>query len=1071
MNIKKDLNKQQTEAVYHYKGPALVLAGPGSGKTRVITYRAAYLVMNHRISPESILAVTFTNKAAEEMKNRLRSDNLLGITTGMDVWIHTFHAFCARILREFGDRIGLNNNFAVIDQDSQEEIIANCIRGFGSSISENQVWFIRDFISEAKVKLKEPLEFQESERLKQYMSEENAIVTMDDLMDVVKRYQDYLTRHGALDFDDLVVNTVKLLKECNDVRFELQKKFQFLMVDEYQDINLSQYELIHNLCNSEENIMVVADDDQSIYSWRGSDPSFIDRFRDEYNPKVIQLIEHFRSTDNLLKASQSLIRKNTRRKKDALITYNDKGSKIYHYKMDTVNEEMRLVLWLINKLIHERHFSPSQIAIFYRTHRLADRLEQYLLENKIPTRRIRRESFFRDDVARGLIGYLRFICWKLTPDVKKAINFPEPVMDELTKLQIERAARKKGMEFFDFLKRIDEYQDVGPLTKYRIKRFTAFIDNFKANLKDELPSSIVRRLLDLLELERSPYRSRDLLAIQNPASSGGFWRAVNAIYSSVQQGQNISIIAEYGIDYYSAAGIIMHALQKYLNLGDRVKCSFVPQTGWSQPKLEKDVLYIVIGMPEGVPENIIEHSILIGADIDEKNIPCILALPAGPGGVVSTTALKLCQRLLSLYESGNTEGIVIYDLETISNDPKTAEIIEISAKKLGVRGKEGKFYTLIKPKRPIPKSSTDIHGIRNEDVEGQPGIEEVLGPFLDFIEDNILVGHNIVEFDNKIISKYIVEYLEKPELQNGSYDTLYVAKRLYPLENYKLEILADKFGISHGDLHRAEADAELTEKLFRELRREDLRRTERKGLPEVLPLVAIGILEKNAAMDQENAAFYNAALRYMRNRDEIHGTVELDPIMNLDASETEEAIRFLDGMKKIEAPDTKDDMDWNSIKAKFQNIVLDFEHSSYDKSISSFLNYSALLTNVDISDDKEDKVTMMTVHSAKGMEFPVVIMIGMEQGNFPISRPSQSENELEEERRLCYVGMTRAEKLLYLTSVSLRTNDREMTPSQFIWEVNPEFIKTIDAEQVRRGWEKERSKRQMLVTDKNINTE
>ncbi|MBM3210887.1 hypothetical protein FJZ33_01620, partial [Candidatus Poribacteria bacterium] len=113
MNIKKDLNKQQTEAVYHYKGPALVLAGPGSGKTRVITYRAAYLVMNHRISPESILAVTFTNKAAEEMKNRLRSDNLLGITTGMDVWIHTFHAFCARILREFGDRIGLNNNFAV----------------------------------------------------------------------------------------------------------------------------------------------------------------------------------------------------------------------------------------------------------------------------------------------------------------------------------------------------------------------------------------------------------------------------------------------------------------------------------------------------------------------------------------------------------------------------------------------------------------------------------------------------------------------------------------------------------------------------------------------------------------------------------------------------------------------------------------------------------------------------------------------------------------------------------------------------------------------------------------------
>ena len=1059
MNISRDLNKQQREAVYHYKGPALVLAGPGSGKTRVITYRVAYLIRQHNVPPESILAVTFTNKAAQEMVNRLHNDDLLGETVGVEVWIHTFHAACVRILRQYAEKIDLNPNFAVIDQDTQEEIISQYIRDFAPSIADNQVWLARDFISDAKIKLGDPTEPHESPHLKEFMEDESSIVTMNDLLEVARRYQQYLNSNDALDFDDLVSRTVDLLANFPDVRDELHSKFQFIMVDEYQDINYAQYELIRYLCNPEENIMAVADDDQSIYSWRGSDPSFIDSFKEQYDPRIVQLIEHFRSTEHLLRASQSLISKNTRRKKGSLITYNDRGNAIYHYKLDTIEEELRLVVWLVRKLIREKRYSPGQIAIFYRTHRLADKLEQYLMENKIEVRRIRRESFFDDAAVRAIVSYLRLICWNLEPDMNRIINFPDLIMDELTKLQLERMAKREGVKFRDLLRNIDKYDAVGPLTNNRIRYFISSVEDFTVDVRGESVSKIVQKLFNFLESQRSPYHSDDLAAIQSPDGAGGFWLAVNALYGSIQQNQPVAIISPYGIDNYSAAGIIMYMLQNYLGMGEKAACQFLDAESSMLP-MEEDGLYIVIGSVNNIPNNIVERAILIGVEDNEladRSVSCIANLPAGEGGVVSTTALKLCQRLLSSYEAGNTDGLIVYDLETIGNDARTAEIIEIGAKKVGSR--DDLFHQLVNPRKFIPRSSTEIHGITNDEVKGKPTIEDVLPSFLDFIGDNILVGHNITGFDNKIIARYMVSYMGRAGLPNVPYDTLSVARRLFPLENHKLDALADKFSISYEELHRAEADVKLTEQIFRELRREDLKRGEHRSLPEVLPLVAIGILEKNAAIEKENAAFYNAALRYLNQRRDFQGNIELLPITHLEASEAEEAIRFLDMMKKAEPSDTKDDVNWNSIRARFQNVVLDFEHGSYDKSLSAFLNYAVLLTSVDVSKEHEDKLTMMTAHSAKGTEFPVVIMIGMEQGNFPILRRDQTEEELEEERRLFYVGMTRAKKQLYITSVKRRMSDIEKTPSQFIWEIQPDLIKTVYANQIRKAWERETKER------------
>lgn len=1076
MNIRRELNKQQSNAVYHYKGPLLVLAGPGSGKTRIITYRVAYLIHSHNIAPENILAVTFTNKAAQEMISRLHDNDLLGETVGADVWIHTFHAVCVRVLRKYGDKIGINTRFAILDQESQEELLSEFIRDFGSTISMDQAWLVREFISDAKIRLKDPTEVQESERLRR-INERNdnnpsfVNVDINDVIEIAGRYQEYLKEHNVLDFDDLITTTVKLLSENSDVKEELRAKFKFIMIDEYQDINLAQYELINLLCNEEKNIMVVADDDQSIYSWRGSDLAFIDKFREEYKPREIQLVDHYRSTKKILRASQSLIEKNTRIKKSSLITNNEEGEVIYHYKLDDIKEEMQLIRWLIRQLIKNKYYSPGQIAIFYRTHRLADKLEQYLLESKIPVRRIRREAFANQSAIRAIISYLRLICWSLEPDLERAISFPEVITDELTKQRLIKMASDEKVSLFDLFKNI-ESKDVAPLTKKKVRHFAELIDDLSELQNEGSVSKIVNYLIEILDSERSPYRTGDLQAIKNPPAYGSLQKAVNALYDAINLKKQIKIIANYGIDNYCSAGIISYVLTSYFDVDDIVNCQFLSpdeKIEISDENTKNDITYIIIGLENDIPISIAKNTILIGVLEETDDERYISVLPAGEGGVVSTVALKMCQRLMVSYEAGSVDGLVVYDLETIGNNPRTAEIIELAGKKLGVRrrGKDDdqeiSFHQLVKPTKAIPKSSSEIHGITNEDVADKPSIEEVLPRFLKFIGDSILVGHNINDFDNKVLSRYMNLHLNRAELTNRSYDTLTVAKRLFPLENYKLDALADRFGIDYKkeDLHHASKDIVITENLFRSLRREELIRNERKSLKEVLPLVALGILSKNAVMEEENSAFYNSAIRYMKQRKGRSEGIEILPISHLSVEEEEEALRLLDRMAEENPPFTEDDEVWNSIITKVRNSVVEFERNAYDSSLISFLSHTALLTGSDVEEDKDDKVTMMTVHSAKGTEFPVVIMMGMEQGNFPIISQDQSESELEEERRLCYVGMTRAKNRLYMTSVRFRDSDRELTPSQFIWEIRPDLIRTVSARQVRSAWEKR--KKQSLV--------
>ncbi|MFQ6039694.1 MAG: UvrD-helicase domain-containing protein, partial [Candidatus Poribacteria bacterium] len=985
INILRGLNEKQIRAVLHHQGPLLVLAGPGTGKTKVVTHRIAYLVRRYNVPPENIMAVTFTNKAAQEMSERI--NQLLG-TRGLDVWIGTFHAACVRMLREHGSEMGLNRNFAIFDQETQDEVIAECARDLRLSLSTYPVWFLRDIISAMKVQMQDPSAEHDFIRTREGDVIEDPI-EQQDVANLLKSYQEKLALHGALDFDDLISKTVQLLSQVPTVRDEYRRRIHYILVDEFQDINFAQYELLRQLCGKQKNIMVVADDDQAIYSWRGSSPAYIDRFKVDFGDNVIELEEHYRSTQKLLRAAQSLIEHNNRQKTSVLTTTNESGYTIFHYNLDSAGDEPAFVAKLIRQLVEQRRYSYGDIAIFYRTHRLADQLEEHLLRERIQVQRVRRLSTFQEGGGNDIVAQLKFLHWRLDRDLKRAINFPQLVIDELTMVKLEWLAKQGKITLRELFSKIDDYRDeIGPLTRRNIKRFMKSIDEFAKTVENRNISSIVLDFFKFLEARRNPYSSEDIESIEAEREIRGLSTAADVLYRAVSLSEKISLHATYGIDNYCAAKIIHQTLSEYLDAD--VELNLLPRAGRAPITNHQSAVDILIGSFDEIPDGETQ-AILIGTAKDSKGC-IILQYPDDEVPLSSLIALKLSQRLLSYFEAPNLEGLIIYDLETIGNEARNAVILEIAADQLDATGSGVRHYhQFVNPRIPIPKSSTRIHGINDKTVENKPSIEAVLPEFLNFIGDSILIGHNIEEFDNRVIDREMGKHLEGRGLSNPFYDTYSTARRLYPRENCKLEALADKFGVEHEDLHHALEDVSVTRQVFESLSREDRRRREQCSLPEMLPLVAVGLLEKDALIEdtadtlKNRRAYYQAAARYIQNH-----RIELDWLIEqVQPAEQELVSRFARDLRTMDIVQSNEETLWRSLRGNFMNSVLNFESNSKRKDLPAFLDYQSLVSGVDETKTDEDKVTLMTLHSAKGTEFPVVIMIGMEEGVFPIYRSNQ----------------------------------------------------------------------------------
>src|SRR5579863_6368125 len=390
------LNDVQSAAVRHSDGAVLIFAGAGSGKTRVLTHRIAYLLRELRIAPDRILAVTFTNKAAAEMKSRLQ--NMVG-PVARDVWMGTFHAMCVRILRRDGTRIGIGSSFAVIDDSDQRQLVKEILDDLDYDERQLAPGACLAEIDKAKNALLWP---------EQYAQTQTSFVG-ERIANVYAEYQRRLAESNSLDFDDLIVRTIDLLQRDAATREKYQHKFEYVLVDEYQDVNAAQYRLIALLAAYNGNVTVVGDDDQSIYSWRGSDYRMILRFEEDFaGAKIFKLEENYRSSGRILDAANQLVANNRSRAPKRLFTSRGEGEPISIYPAATERDEARYVVEKVKSMVRDGA-AYRDFVVLYRTNAQSRVFEEALLADGIPYRVVGGVGFYARTEIKDIIAYLRYI--------------------------------------------------------------------------------------------------------------------------------------------------------------------------------------------------------------------------------------------------------------------------------------------------------------------------------------------------------------------------------------------------------------------------------------------------------------------------------------------------------------------------------------------------------------------------------------------------------------------------------------------------------------------------------------
>lgn len=486
MDLKNLLNKEQYEAVTTVEGPLLILAGAGSGKTRVLTYRIAHMIKDLNIYPSKILAITFTNKAAGEMKDRIRK--LVGDKVD-SMWVSTFHSSCVRILRREIDKLGYNRNFAIYDSYDQKVLIKQCMKelNMDDSITDKE---IINRISRQKDNLISQDRFKK---------ENEGNFRMNKIADVYVMYQKKLKENNALDFDDLIFKTVQLFKEHPDVLEFYQRKFKYIMVDEYQDTNKSQYEFIRLLAQVEKNICVVGDDDQCIYAWRGADVENILNFENDYiNSKVIKLEQNYRSKANILKAANDVISNNFHRKQKVLKTANDSGDKIKLYRATTDIDEGRYIASRIKEILNidkDKHY--RDFAVLYRKNVQSRIFEDVFMKSNIPYRIIGGLKFYDRKEIKDILAYLKFINNPLdNVSLRRIINVPKRNIGEATIQKIQSFADSMDESIYNALLDIDKSMNLTQRSINSIKKFVSLINSFIKSRDKISVSELIKEILN-----------------------------------------------------------------------------------------------------------------------------------------------------------------------------------------------------------------------------------------------------------------------------------------------------------------------------------------------------------------------------------------------------------------------------------------------------------------------------------------------------------------------------------------------------------------------------------------------
>jgi DNA helicase-2/ATP-dependent DNA helicase PcrA len=578
MDLLHGLNPQQARAVEAPDGPVLVLAGPGSGKTRVLTHRVAYLVEVRKVWPRQILAVTFTNKAAREMRERL--DKILGPTRAGELTLGTFHAICARWLRRDAPEIGLSRDFVIFDEDDQQQLIKRALTELNIDDKKYKPSAVLNAISNAKNELITPEIYQPPTYWHEMVRR------------IYPRYQELLRQSNALDFDDLLLEVVRLFDEKPDILARYQDRYQHVLVDEFQDTNTVQYALISRLSAKSHNIFCVGDEDQSIYKWRGADFRNIQRFR-EHNPGLTQIVleENYRSTQTILDAARGVIDKNKQRTRKNLFTQRSGGTAISVYEAYNQDDEAQYVVDTIRQLIKKEQFNLSDFAVFYRTNAQSRAIEDTFVRMGVPYRLVGGLRFYSRREIKDVLAYLRLVHNPHDAvSLARVINVPTRGIGAKTIETLDEVARQSGRTLYQLVSDL-AHSDTplpGVSTKAR-QSLTAF-------------AQLIDRWID------SPQRARSVAELMDLVlRDSGYFKYVN---DGTDEGRdrwdNIKELRNVASDYTEALGDdpLAHFLEDVAlvadvdSLRDQVDAP-VLMTLHAAKGLEFPVVFIT-GMEEGL---------------------------------------------------------------------------------------------------------------------------------------------------------------------------------------------------------------------------------------------------------------------------------------------------------------------------------------------------------------------------------------------------------------------------------------------------------------------------------------
>ena len=610
-----NLNEMQLEAVKHTEGPVLVVAGAGSGKTRVLTYRIAYLIDELGIHPSSILAITFTNKAANEMKNRVME--LVG-DASRNMWVSTFHSACVRILRSNIDKLGYTRDFVIYDSADQKTVVKDIMKTLGMT-DEYEPRYMINQISRAKDRLLTPDKYREK-----YQQS----IDQRKVWEVYDRYQRRLKSNNALDFDDLINKTIELFSKEPGILEKYQDRFQYIMVDEYQDTNKAQYRLINQLAKKNKNICVVGDADQSIYKFRGADIRNILDFEKDYpGARTIKLEQNYRSTKRILKAANEIIKGNLSRKKKKLWTENEQGERIRYHKAYNEYKEAEYIVKTIEDLKYREELDNRDFAVLYRMNSQSRVIEEMLMRNAIPYKVVGGRKFYDRMEIKDLMAYLK-LAQNQKDDVSlfRVINVPKRGIGGRTVEKIREAAAEADTNAFNILLNIESV-GLSAKAERSLKSFTDFIKVLIEKKNDCTVSEILTAVI-----EGTGYVEE--LVLKDTVEASTRIENIEELASSIEEFETKT--PDANLETYLQGISLMSDLDNYVESEDQV----VLMTLHSAKGLEFPCVFMV-GMEDGIFPGF--RSLGDDKELEEERRLCYVGITRAQKHLYMTHASKRMQ--------------------------------------------------------------------------------------------------------------------------------------------------------------------------------------------------------------------------------------------------------------------------------------------------------------------------------------------------------------------------------------------------------------------------------------------